>query len=100
MPLVWPSTVLKLIGVFKNLNFSALLPSKKEMEVLGFLMNPLPMIGQKTGDFGIKSGLKILDEAKKKCGKHVFRDDIHNFRAKNIKIFNLNFEKTKKVISL
>ncbi len=51
----------------------------------------------KTGDFGIKSGLKILDEAKKKCGKHVFRDDIHNFRAKNIKIFNLNFEKTKKV---
>jgi diacylglycerol kinase family enzyme len=30
----------------------------------------------KTGDFGVKSGLNILDEADKQHGKHVFRDDI------------------------
>ena len=46
----------------------------------------------KTGDFGVKSGLNILDEAKAKHGKHVFREDIFNFRGKAIKIHNLNYD--------
>jgi hypothetical protein len=49
----------------------------------------------KTGDFGVKSGLNILDEADKQHGKHVFRDDIQNYRATAIKIFNLNYENPK-----
>lgn len=50
----------------------------------------------KTGDFGLKSGLKILDEADKKHGKYVFRDDVHTYRATAIKIFNLNYEEPER----
>ena len=37
----------------------------------------------------------ILDEADKKHGKHVFRDDVQNYRAQAITIFNLNYEEPK-----
>lgn len=43
----------------------------------------------------MKSGLNILDEADKKHGKHVFRDDVQTYRATAIKIFNLNYEEPK-----
>jgi diacylglycerol kinase family enzyme len=45
----------------------------------------------KEGDFGFKNGLKLLKEAGKKGGKQVFRDEIEVFRAKSIKIENLNY---------